>query len=323
MQVFAQCNQWQCSSQQTVTKKSRGLISAVIIKGNKSEEKAIYFDEKITTYQGNSILVLSLLKSQIMHTDELVLNPRGCSYQKIQPRKKFLIIQYIDKKPLSYRYYKDLIQILSRAVEKKDADTSTDRRITRTRSTGDGTSDPDDVKSELFVSDDSEIEPVVKKRKDSAFDSIMLELKLMYENKTKRAAITLKKIFDSNTVSISEENNVLHIEDELQGVKVTNFLYNLQQPTKKIDVQKYSKILSELDIAAHLVYNTHAKKVLDEFYSEEEEEQPTRKQKKQQQQQKQPRGRSETKEKSTKPKVNESKKKTDKDTSRKDLVFYR
>ena len=45
-------------------------------------------------------------------------------------------------------------------------------------------------------------------------------------------------------------------------------------------MQKYSKILSQLDIAAHLVYNTHAKKVLVEFYSEEEEEQPTRKQKK-------------------------------------------
>ena len=76
---------------------------------------------------------------------------------------------------------------------------------------------------------------------------------------------------------------------------MTNFLYNLQQPTKKIDVQKYYKILSELDTAAHLVYNTQAKKVLDEFYSEEEEEQPTRKQKKQQQ--KQPRGRSEKKKK--------------------------
>ena len=103
-------------------------------------------------------------------------------------------------------------------------------------------------------------------------------------------------------------------------MKVTNFLYNLQQPTKKIDVQKYSKILRELDIAAHLVYNTRAKKVLDEFYSEEEEEQPTRKQKKQKQ--KQPRGRSETKEKSAKPKVDESKKKTDEDTSKKDWAFY-
>ena len=105
-------------------------------------------------------------------------------------------------------------------------------------------------------------------------------------------------------------------------MKLTNFLYNLQQPTKKIDVQKYSRILSALDIAAHLVYNTHAKKVLDEFYSEAEEEQPTRKQK-QQQQQKQPRGGSETKEKNAKPKFDESKKKTHENTSRKDWALYR
>ena len=52
-------------------------------------------------------------------------------------------------------------------------------------------------------------------------------------------------------------------------------------------MQKFSKILSELDIAALLVFNTHAKKVLGEFYSEEQEEKPTRKQKKQQQQQQQ------------------------------------
>ena len=113
--------------------------------------------------------------------------------------------------------------------------------VTRTRSIDDGTSDPDDVKLESFVSDDSEIEPVVKKRKDSAFDSVMLELKLMDENKTKRAAIILKKIFDSDTVSISEENNVLHIEDEPQGVKVTNFLYNLQQPMKKLTCNSFPK----------------------------------------------------------------------------------
>ena len=321
MRVFAQCNQWQCSSQQTVNKKSRGLISAVIIKGNKSEEKAIYFDEKITTYQGNSILVLSLLKSQIMHTEEFVLIPKRMFISKNPTKEEIFDNPIFQQKATQLSLLQRSNPNFEQSSGKKDADTSTDRRITRTRSTGDGTSDPDDVKSELFVSDDSEIEPVVKKRKVSAFDSIMLELKLMDENKTKRAAIILKKIFDSNTVSISEENNVLHIEDEPQGVKVTNFLYNLQQPTKKIDVQKYSKILSELDIAAHLVYNTHAKKVLDEFYSEEEEEQPTRKQKKQQQ--KQPRGRSETKEKSAKPIVDESKKKTDEDTSRKDWAFYR
>ena len=56
----------------------------------------------------------------------------------------------------------------------------------------------------------------------------MLELKLVYENKTKRAAIILNKIFNSYNVSISEETNILHINDEPQGVDVTSFLYNLQ-----------------------------------------------------------------------------------------------
>ena len=256
-----------------------------------------------------------------MHAEEFVLIPKRMFISKNPTKEEIFDNPLYQQKATQLSLLQRSNPNFEQSSGKKDADTSTDKLITRTRSVGDGTSDRDDVKSESFVSDDSEIEPVVKKRKDSAFDSIMLELKLMDENKTKRAAIILKKIFDSDTVSISEENNVLHIEDEPQGVRVTNFLYNLQQPTKKIDVQKYSKILSELDIAAHLVYNTHAKKVLDEFYSEEEEEQPTRKQKKQQQ--KQPRGRSETKEKSAKPKVDESKKKTDEDTSRKDWAFYR
>ena len=61
----------------------------------------------------------------------------------------------------------------------------------------------------------------------------------MDENKTKRAGIILKKIFESDTVSISEGNNVLHIEP--QGVKVTIFLYNLQPPTKKLTCKSIPK----------------------------------------------------------------------------------
>ena len=37
-------------------------------------------------------------------------------------------------------------------------------------------------------------------------------------------------------------------------------------------MSKYSKILSEFDISADLVYNTHAKNVVDKFYSEDEKE---------------------------------------------------
>ena len=70
---------------------------------------------------------------------------------------------------------------------------------------------------------------------------IMLELKLVDENKTKRAAIILNKIFNSNNVSISEETNILHINDEPQGLDLASFLYNLQQPTKKLTCQSFPK----------------------------------------------------------------------------------
>ena len=81
------------------------------------EEKTIYFGKKIRTYQGNSILVLSLLKSQIMHVDEFVLIPKRMFITTIQPSKKFFIIQHIKKKPLSYHFYQDLNQILRNAVK--------------------------------------------------------------------------------------------------------------------------------------------------------------------------------------------------------------
>ena len=99
-------------------------------------------------------------------------------------------------------------------------------------SSGDSTSDADDVRMEAFFSNDSEIVPIAKKRRDSAFGSMMSELKLVDENKSKRAAIILNKNFNSKTVSNSEETNILHISDEPQGLHVTRLLYDLQEPTK-------------------------------------------------------------------------------------------
>ena len=86
-------------------------------------------------------------------------------------------------------------------------------------------------------------------------------------------------------------------------------------------MSKYSKILSELDISADLVYNTHAKKVVDQFYSEDEKEtaskQPKQKTKKEQEGR-----RSEPTEKHAKPRVDESKEKTAEEARRKDWDIY-
>ena len=56
---------------------------------------------------------------------------------------------------------------------------------------------------------------------------------------------------------------------------MSTFLYNLQQPTKKIDLAVYTNISHELRIPPHLVSNIHAKKVLKEVYSDEEKEEET------------------------------------------------
>ena len=60
-------------------------------------------------------------------------------------------------------------------------------------------------------------------------------------------------------------------------VKVSTFLYNFQQPKKEMDLAVYTILLHELKIPPQLVSNTHAKKILQEIYSDEEEEEETKK----------------------------------------------
>ena len=302
--MFAQCDQWQCSSEQAITYKTGEIISTIFINENKFGEKAKRVSQKTRTHSSVGFVVLYLLEGRIMHAEEFVLIPKRMFISKNPTKEEIFDNPMYQQKATQLALLQRTNPNFERNNEKKvqDADTNTDRSIKRTKSSDDATSDADDVRAESFFSDDSEIEPIVNKRRDSAFNSKMLELKIVDENKTKRAAIILNKIFNSNNISIIEETNILHINDEPQGVDVTSFLYNLQKPTKKIDLSKYSKILSELDISADLVYKTHAKKVVDQFYSEDEKEtasrQPKRKTKNEQEGR-----RSEPTEKHAKPRV--------------------
>ena len=110
---------------------------------------------------------------------------------------------------------------MRRAVQKiKDADTSADRLIKKTKNTGYGTSGPDDLKSICLL-----VMAVKQSRGEKTeglsifFSNARTEKKM--KTKTKRAAIIMKKIFDSNSVPISEEKIALHIDDEPKGMKVT------------------------------------------------------------------------------------------------------
>ena len=99
-----------------------------------------------------------------MHAEEILLIPKRIFKSKNLTKEEIFDSPIFQQKAtqlsLLQRSNPNFEQSSGKNLQ--DADTSTDRLITRRRSTGDGTSDPDDVKSE-FVSDDSEIEPVDKK----------------------------------------------------------------------------------------------------------------------------------------------------------------
>ena len=67
--------------------------------------------------------------------------------------------------------------------------------------------------------------------------------KLKEIHKIKRAEIVLDFILQSNQITIGEENQLIYIDNTPTDVQVSSFLYNLQQPTKKIDQEVYSRIL--------------------------------------------------------------------------------
>ena len=70
---------------------------------------------------------------------------------------------------------------------------------------------------EESMSDDREIEPILKKSTTTTFQSIMRDLGVMEENKIGRAEIILNKILESPTVSIEDPGGIIHIDNQPFG----------------------------------------------------------------------------------------------------------
>ena len=120
-------------------------------------------------------------------------------------------------------------------------------------------------------SDDSEMDPIVTKKPTvESFESIMKNVKLKEAHKVKRAEIVLDFILQSNQITIGEESQLIYIDNKPTDVQAASFLYDLQQPTKKIDQEAYSRILLVLRLEPDLVSNTYAKQILESYESEQE-----------------------------------------------------
>ena len=202
-----------------------------------------------------------------MHTEKFILIPKRI-FASHQPVKKEVLDNPLYKQnaaqlSLLQRNQSNSMEKPEKAVEPIE---TADKMIETT----------EEEKTEP-MSEDSEIEPVVKKQKSKDFDSILLELDFMNKNQIKRSKIILDLINQSESVTV-ESNDVLHVNTERLGIKASTFLYNLQQPTKKIDIEKYSKILIAPNISPHLVANTHAKQILEASSESEQEFFPNREQ---------------------------------------------
>ena len=123
----------------------------------------------------------------------------------------------------------------------------------------------DHEEKEEPMSDDSEIEPIVKKSTTTRFQSIMRDLGVMEKNKIGRVEIILNTILESPTVSIEDPAGIIHIDKQTLGLKASTFLYdtNTQQSIKKIDIKKCFRALLALELKPHLVSNTYAKQILE------------------------------------------------------------
>ena len=214
-----------------------------------------------------------------MHTEEFILIPKRMFITKQPPKSEIIENPQYKNKAIQ-------LSLMQRNKLREDVE-QTDRVIQTDHSQIDRTNIERDVdKADRVVqtdptkfedekmeasSDDSEMDPnVTKKPTVESFESIMKNVKIKEGHKIKRAEIVLDFILQSNQITIGEESQLIYIDNKPTDVQVSSFLYNLQQPTKKIDQEAYSKILLVLRLEPDLVSNTYAKQILESYESEQE-----------------------------------------------------
>ena len=220
--------------------------------------------------------MLLLLDGIIMHTEEFILIPKRMFITK-QPQKSEIIENpQCKNKAIQLSLMQRNKLINDENVEQTDRVIQTDptnieRDVDKTdRVLQTNPTKFEDEKMEAS-SDDSEIDPIVTKKPTvESFESIMKNVKLKEGHKIKRAEILLDFILQSNQITIGEESQLIYIDNKPTDLQVSSFLYNLQQPTKKIDQEAYSKILLVLRIEPDLVSNTYANQILESYESEQE-----------------------------------------------------
>lgn len=108
-----------------------------------------------------------------------------------------------------------------------------------------------------------EIKPTTSEdgnRENSLRENILNSLSVLSKPKLQKTEKILDLILQSDQLTFDQKNNLM-VDEKPTDTNIQQFLYNLQQPNKKIDKANYNLILSALDIKPNLIGNTYAKKL--------------------------------------------------------------
>ena len=179
-----------------------------------------------------------------MHTEEFVLIPRQM-YANEQPQ----IAQLLNNK--NVREKAKQISLLQRSksppapsTTQQDTQQQTDNILEK-------------IKDELNETRDDKIDTKIS---TEIKERVLRDIKHLDRKKFEKASIILEKIEESESLSLDQTSRLM-VNKSSTGILVADFLYDLQQTTSKLSLERY-KVLTFLDISSQLTCNTYAKKIL-------------------------------------------------------------
>ena len=84
---------------------------------------------------------------------------------------------------------------------------------------------------------------------------------MLNPHQTEKSKSILKELQSSSDVSINDES-LIEIDNNPTAIDASNFLFTLQQPTKKLYHPDYKRILDKIKISPDLVPNSEAKEIV-------------------------------------------------------------
>ena len=115
------------------------------------------------------------------------------------------------------------------------------------------------------LTDDEEVpvervkDEILEEKHNRQTESILGQLQVLEDKKFVRAKTLLEIIENSERVTINRDNEVIYVEKVPTGLKAEVFLYDIQQPTKKLHNPAFINILTALNLNENLVINRNAK----------------------------------------------------------------